>query len=115
MFRLYQENNYSESKVKFRQASNRCKKVLEADKLAYATKTKKYITYQKLVCRDFWRIANSVLSKGKSAIPPLFSRPEVLSLIEHLIEQNYFIKTFLRTLIMMTQVALYLFSLLKLI
>ena len=28
---------------------------------------------------EFWRIANSVLNKGKSAIPPLFSRLEVLS------------------------------------
>ena len=27
----------------------------------------------------FWRIANSVLNKGKSAIPPLFNGPEVLS------------------------------------
>ena len=27
---------------------------------------------------DFWRIANSVLSKGKSAITPLFSSSEVL-------------------------------------
>ena len=26
-----------------------------------------------------WRIANSVLNKGKSAIPPLFNSPEVLS------------------------------------
>ena len=25
------------------------------------------------------RIANSILNKGKSAIPPLFNRPEVLS------------------------------------
>ena len=29
-FRLYQQNKFSESKVKFRQASNRCKSVLEA-------------------------------------------------------------------------------------
>ena len=29
--------------------------------------------------RDFWRIANSVLNKGKSAIPLLFNGPEVLS------------------------------------
>ena len=29
--------------------------------------------------RDFWRIANSALNKGKSAIPPLFSGSEVLS------------------------------------
>ena len=75
-FRLYQQNKSSESKVKFRQASNRCKRVLETAKLAYATKTKESITSQKLASRDFWRIANSVLNKGKSAIPPLFNGPE---------------------------------------
>ena len=78
-FRLYQQNKSSESKVKFRQASNRCKRVLEAAKLAYATKTKESITSQKLGSRDFWQIANSVLNKGKSAIPPLFNGSEVLS------------------------------------
>ena len=76
---MYQQNKSSESKVKFRQASNRCKRVLEAAKLAYATKTKESITSQKLDSRDFWKIANSVLNKGKSAIPPLFNGPEVLS------------------------------------
>ena len=78
-FRLYQQNKSSESKGKFRQASNRCKRVLEAAKLAYANKTKESITSQKLGSRDFWRIANSVLNKGKSSIPPLFNSPEVLS------------------------------------
>ena len=78
-FRLYQQNKSSESKVKFRQAINRCKRVLEAAKLAYATKTKESITSQKLGSRDFSRIANSVLNKGKSAIPPLFNGPKVLS------------------------------------
>ena len=53
-------------------AGNRCKRVLEAAKLAYTTKTK-------VGSRDFWRIANSVLNQGKSAIPPLFNGPEVLS------------------------------------
>ena len=74
-----QPNKSSESKVKFRQASNRCKRVLEAAKLAYATKTKESITSQKLGSRDFWRIGDSVFNKGRSAIPPLFNRPEVLS------------------------------------
>ena len=37
------------------------------------------ITSQKLGFRDFWRIANSVLNKGKSALPPLFNGLEVLS------------------------------------
>ena len=76
---MYQQNKSSESKVKFRQASNRCKRVLEAAKLAYANKTKESITSQKLRSRDFRRIANSILNKGKSAIPPLFNGPEVLS------------------------------------
>ena len=76
-FCSYQQNKSSESKVKFKQASNRW--VLEAAKLAYANKTKESITFQKLGSRDFWRIANSVLNKGKSAIPPLFNGPEVLS------------------------------------
>ena len=76
---MYQREKCSDSQVKFRQASNRCKRVLEAAKLAYANKTKESITSQKLGSRDFWRIANSVLNKGKSAIPPLFNGPEVLS------------------------------------
>ena len=77
-FRLYQKEKSSDSKLKFGQASNRCKRVLEAAKLAYANKTKESITSQKLGSRDFWRIA-SVLNKGKSAIPPLFNGLEVLS------------------------------------
>ena len=78
-FRLYQREKSSDSKVKFRQASNRCKRVLEAAKLAYANKTKESIISQKLGSCDFWQIANSVLNKSKSAMPPLFIDPEVLS------------------------------------
>ena len=74
-----QQSKSSESKVKFRQASNRYKRVLEAAKFAYASKTKESITYQKIGSQDFWRIANSVLNKGKSAVPPLFHSPEMLS------------------------------------
>ena len=66
-------------KVKFRQASNRCKRVLEDAKLAYANKTKESFTSQKLGSRDFWLISNSVFNKGKSAISPLFNDPKMLS------------------------------------
>ena len=76
---MYEREKSSDSKVKFRQASNHCKRVLEAAKLAYANKTKESVTSQKLGSHDFLGIANSVLSKGKSTIPPLFSSPEVLS------------------------------------
>ena len=77
-FRLHQKNKSSKTKVRFRQASNRCKKVLEAAQLAYANKAEESITSQKLGSRDFWQIANSVLNKGKSAIRLLFNGPEVL-------------------------------------
>ena len=78
-FHLYQQNKSSESKAKFRQASNCCNRVLEAAKLAYATKTKESTTSQKIGSQDFWQIANSVLNKDKSVILPLFNGPEVLS------------------------------------
>ena len=60
-------------------ASNRCKRVPKAAKLAYVNKTKESINSQKLCSRDFCRIANSVLNKSKSAIPPLLNGLEVLS------------------------------------
>ena len=75
---MYQREKSSDSKVKFRHASNCCKRVLEAAKVAYANKTKESFTSQKLGSRDFWRIANSVLNKGKSAIPPLLNGLEVM-------------------------------------
>ena len=74
---MHQKNKSSNSKVKFRQATNRCKRVLEAAKLAYAKKTKESITSKKLGFYDFWQVVNSVLNKGKSTISPSFNGPEV--------------------------------------
>ena len=74
-FRLYQKDKSSDSEVKFRQASNRCKRVLEAAKLAYANKIKESVTSQKLGSRDFWPIANGALNKGNSVFVPLFNGP----------------------------------------
>ena len=89
-FHLYQQNKSSESKVKFRQASNCCERVLEAAKLAYGTKTKEFITSL------------------------LYSMARRCCLL-HLIKQNCLLKTFLRTLILMTEVSLYPCSFLELI
>ena len=61
------------------QNGNRCKRVLEAAKLAYANNGKESITSQKLGSRDFLRSANSVLNKGKSAMLLLLNGPEVLT------------------------------------
>ena len=78
LFHLYQQPKSPKSKVKFSQASNRCKRVLEASKLAYANKIKESITSQELGSCDFWHIANSAHSKGRPAIPPLFNGSKVL-------------------------------------
>ena len=77
----------------------------EAAKFAYANKTKESITSQKLGSRDFWQIPNSILNKAKSAIPPLFNDPEVLSSAPD--------KSKLRTPILMTQVSTFLLTNLK--
>ena len=56
-------------------------------------KQKESITSQKLGSRNFWRLANSVLNKGKSAIPSLFNGPEVLSSASNkakLFAENFF-------------------------
>ena len=76
-FCLYQKDKSFGSKVKFRQANNSCKRVLEAAKFVYANETKESITSQKRGSQDFWQIANSVLNKGKSSIPPLFNDSDV--------------------------------------
>ena len=75
-FFFYEKDKYSASD---RQASNHCKRVLEAVKLAYANQAKESITSQKLGSCVFRQIANSVLSEGKSAIPPLLNDLEILS------------------------------------
>ena len=52
------------------QASNSCKRVLEAAKPAYANKTEGSMTFHKLRFHDVWLIANNIVNKGKS---PIFS------------------------------------------
>ena len=76
---MYQKDKSSGPKVRFRQASNRCKRLLEAAKFAYANKTKESITSQKLGSQDFWQVANSDLNKSRSAIPRQFNGLEFLS------------------------------------
>ena len=97
-------------KVKFRQASNYCKTILEASKLAYAIK--KSINLRNLALTT-WQIANSVLNKDKSTILPLFSCITVKVLSSTF--EKCLLKSLLRTLTMMTQVAVHFLSSLELI
>ena len=57
------------------------------------------ITYT--IYMDNWPIAHRVLSKGKSATPLFYSLVQRCCL-QHLIKQNYLLKNFLKTLILMT-------------
>ena len=50
------------------------------------------IAFQRLISRDFLLIANSVLNKDKSAIPPLFNCLEVLSSASD--NKNFLAKSF---------------------
>ena len=104
-FCLYQKDKSSDSKIKFQQVSYFCKRVLEAAKLAYANKTKESITSQKLLI---------VFSTKVKLLYLLYSTGRRCCL-QHLVKQNCILKTFLSTLILMTQASLYLFSLLELI
>ena len=64
-------------------------------KLPYANKTKESITSQKIGSWDFRQIVNSILNKGKSAIP-LFSGLEVLSSVSD--KTKLLTKNFLKNL-----------------
>ena len=88
-FCLYQQNESSESKVKFR---NHRKRLLEGGKLAYAYKMKGSIAYQKNDSQNFWWIVNNDLNKGIYAIPLLFNGLEVLSSASD--EAKLFVKNF---------------------
>ena len=107
-FCLYKQNKSSNSKGKYKQASNHGKRILEAGKLAYANKIKESICSQKL---GFWTFGYLLiaLSTKVNVLYPLYSTAWRCCLL-HLIKQNYLLKTFLRTLILMTLVSLYLFS-----
>ena len=63
----------------FTQTSNRFKRVIESAKNHYTKKIKETIFSQRVGSRDFWHIANNVLNRGKSAIPPFCNGPEVLT------------------------------------
>ena len=52
-FRLHQQNKCSESNVKFWQASDQCKRVLEAAKPTWTTKTKSTSLHRNLALRTF--------------------------------------------------------------
>ena len=86
-FLLYQQNKYSESKVKLGQANNCCKRVLEVTKFAYANKTRESIN---LTVGTFGKLL-IVFSIKVNLLYLLYSTAERRCLL-HLIKQNCFLK-----------------------
>ena len=102
-FRLFQQNKSSESKVKFRQASNRCKRVLEAAKLAYVLlKQKSPLLPRNLALGTFGELL--IVFSTKVNLLYLLNSTDWRCCLPHLIKQNYLLKTFPRTQILKTLV-----------
>jgi len=78
-FHRFHQNNSEENKRLFTTARNNCKRIIYSAKSDYEAKINDRLKSQRLGSRDFWRIYNSVINKGKSSIPPLFNGPEVLT------------------------------------
>ena len=112
-FYLYQKDKSSESKLNFRQANDRCERVLEAANLHKLIKQNSPSLPRNLALRTFGELP-VVFSTKVNLLYLLYSRAWRCFLL-HLIKQNCLLKTFLRTLILMTQVSLYLFFFLDLI
>ena len=90
---MYQREKSSDSKVKFRQASNRCKRVLEAAKLTYAIKEQK----SPLLPRNLALVTSGelliVFSTKVSLLYLLYSLGERCCLL-HLIKAKLFAENF---------------------
>ena len=78
-FHRYHRDVTPDNKKLFYDARNHCKRVITEAKSSYAEATRHSIASQRIGSRDFWRICNSVLNRGKSTIPLLFNGPEVLT------------------------------------
>ena len=70
-FHLYHHNMCDGTKADFRTASNHCKRVLRNAQYSYAQSIQAKIGSEALGSREFWRITNKVLNKGKASIPTL--------------------------------------------
>ena len=92
-FRLYQREKSSDSKVKFRQASNPCKRVLEAAKLHMLIKQKSPLLPRNLALVTSGELL-IVFSTKVNLLYLLYSKGRRCCLL-HLIKQNCLLKIFL--------------------
>ena len=77
-YHLYVKNP-KEYRQQFVDARNEHTKVIRNAKNNYAESIKTKIGNEQLGSREFWRITNKVLGRGKSSVPTLINGPEVIS------------------------------------
>ena len=70
-FHQYRRNKSASNLDQYRAARKHCKETLHEAKSRYALHVRDSIANQKLGSKDFWRIYNSVMNRGKSSIPAL--------------------------------------------
>ena len=104
-FHLYLQSKSTEYTGNFRKHCSRCERVLEAGKLAYANKEKSPSFPRNLALGNFCKL-QLVFSTKIYLLHLIYSIARWGCLL-HLIKQNCFLKTFLRTLTLKTQ---YLFT-----
>ena len=75
----YHRNPSVANRTSFRTASNRCKYILNQAKTNYADLIQSRIETESLGTREFWRITNKVMNRGKPSIPTIVNGPEILS------------------------------------
>ena len=78
-FHAYHRNPSAANRTSFRTASNRCKYILNQAKTNYADLIQSRIKSESLGTREFWRITNKVMNRGKPSIPTIVNGPEILS------------------------------------
>ena len=78
-FHSYHQNRCSDTKAAFRTARNHCKRILRNAKDSYAQSVKSRVAEQRLGSREFWRITNKVMNRGKGSVPTIINGPEVIS------------------------------------
>ena len=74
-FHLYHQNRCDETKAQFKTARNQCKRILRNAEQSYAQSIQERIGQEAVGSKEFWRITNKVLGRGKASIPTLVEGP----------------------------------------
>ena len=78
-FHLYHKDRGVETEANFKAARSHCQRILRNATDTYAQSIQEKVGNQRVGSREFWRITNNVLNRGKATIPTIINGPEVIS------------------------------------